>query len=162
MKVMFIQIVIGAFCTVTKGLMMGLEDLQITERVKAVQTTTLLRSASRSRRVLKTYGDFKLQRKPFALADVKKSQGVKKINNLGQNTRPNNNQQQKKRIFKIVNFAVPADRRIKLKEYKNKDKYLDLAGELKKLGNMQVRIILIVIVAFGTVTEGLLKGLEDL
>ena len=42
------------------------------------------------------------------------------------------------------------------------DKYLDLARELKKLWNMQVTIIPIVIVAFGTVTKGLLKGLEDL
>ena len=43
-----------------------------------------------------------------------------------------------------------------------KDKYLDLARELKKLWNMQVTIIPIVIGAFGTVTKGLLKGLEDL
>ena len=33
----------------------------------------------------------------------------------------------KKRICKIVDFAVPADHRIKLKECKKKDKYLDLA-----------------------------------
>ena len=43
-----------------------------------------------------------------------------------------------------------------------KDKYLDLARELKKLWNMQVTIISIVIGSFGTVTKGLLKGLEDL
>ena len=42
------------------------------------------------------------------------------------------------------------------------DKYLDLARELKKIRNMKVTIILIVIGAFGTVTKGLLKGLEDL
>ena len=56
----------------------------------------------------------------------------------------------KKRTCKIVDFA------------EKKDKYLDLARELKKLWNMQVTIILIVIGAFGTVTKGLLKGLEDL
>ena len=38
----------------------------------------------------------------------------------------------KKRICKIVDFAVPADLRIKLKECEKKDKYLDLARELKK------------------------------
>ena len=38
----------------------------------------------------------------------------------------------KKRICKIVDFAVPADRRIYLKECEKKDKYLDLARELKK------------------------------
>ena len=74
----------------------------------------------------------------------------------------NNNQQKKKRTCKIVDFAVPADHRIKLKECEKKDKYLDLARELKKLWNMQVTIIPIVIGAFVTVTKGLLKGLEDL
>ena len=68
----------------------------------------------------------------------------------------------KKRTWKIVDFAVPADHRIKLKECEKKDKYLDLARELKKLWNMQVTIIPIVIGVFGTVTKGLLKGLEDL
>ena len=38
----------------------------------------------------------------------------------------------KKRTCTIVNFAVPADHRIKLKECEKKDKYLDLARELKK------------------------------
>ena len=60
------------------------------------------------------------------------------------------------------NFAVPADHRIKLKECEKRDKYLDLARELKKLWNMKVTIIPIVIGAFGTVTKGLLKSLEDL
>ena len=82
--------------------------------------------------------------------------------NLGQKTKPYNNLQKKKRICKIVDFAVPADHRIKLKECEKRDKYLDLAIELKKLWNMNVTIIPIVIGAFGTVTKGLLKGLEDL
>ena len=81
---------------------------------------------------------------------------------LGQKTRPYNNQQQKKRICKIVDLAVPADHRIKLKESEKKDKYLDHAKELKKLWNMKVKIIPIAIGAFGTVTKVLLKGLEDL
>ena len=62
----------------------------------------------------------------------------------------------------MVDFAVPADHRIKLEEFEKKDKYLDLARELKKLWNMQVTIIPIVIGAFGTLTKVLLKGLEDL
>ena len=65
----------------------------------------------------------------------------------------------KKRTCKIVDFALPADHRIKLKECEKKDKYLDLARELKKNYGT---IIPIVIGAFGTVTKGLLKGLEDL
>ena len=64
--------------------------------------------------------------------------------------------------MQIVDFPVPADHRVKLKECEKKDKYLDLARELKKLWNMQVTIIPIVIGAFVTVTKGLLKGLEDL
>ena len=68
----------------------------------------------------------------------------------------------KKRIYKIVDFAVPVDHRINLKECAKKDKYLDLARELKKLWNMKVTIVPIVIDAFGTITKGLLKGLEDL
>ena len=36
-------------------------------------------------------------------------------------------------IYKIVDFAVLADHRIKLKECKKKDKYLDIARDLKKL-----------------------------
>ena len=68
----------------------------------------------------------------------------------------------KKRTCKIVDFAVPADHRIKLKECEKKYKYLNLARELKKLWNMKVIIIPIVIGTFGTVTKGLLKRLKDL
>ena len=49
-----------------------------------------------------------------------------------------------------------------LKECEKKDKYQDLARESIKLWNMKVTIIPIVIGAFVTVTEELLKGLEDL
>ena len=66
----------------------------------------------------------------------------------------------KKRICKIVDFAVPADHRINLKESEKKDKYLDLGRELKKLWNMEVTIVLIVIGALGTITKRLLKGLS--
>ena len=68
----------------------------------------------------------------------------------------------KKRTGKIVDYGVPADHRIKLKECEKKDKNLDLARELKKLWNMQVTIKPIVIGVFGRVTKGLLNGLEDL
>ena len=59
-----------------------------------------------------------------------------------------------------MDFAVPADHRVKLKEIEKKDKYLDLSRELKKLGNMKVTVIPIEINA--TVTKGLLKRLENL
>ena len=69
----------------------------------------------------------------------------------------------KKIICKIVDFAVPADHRINLKESEKKDKYLDLVREFKKkLWNMKVTNVPIVIGALGTITKGLLKGQEDL
>ena len=63
-----------------------------------------------------------------------------------QMTRPYNNEQKKKREL---------TERIKLKKCEKKDKYLDLAWELKKQWNMKVIIISIVIGAFGSVTKGL-------
>ena len=57
-----------------------------------------------------------------------------------------------------MDLAVPADHRIKLKECEKKDKYLDLARELKKLWNMKVKIIPIVTGVFGTVTKRIIKG----
>ena len=68
----------------------------------------------------------------------------------------------KKRICKFVDFAIPADHRINLKECEKKDKYIDLGRELKRLWNMKVTIAPIVIGALSTITKGLLKGLEDL
>ena len=61
-----------------------------------------------------------------------------------------------------VDFTVPVDRRVKSKESKIKDQYLDLAKRLKKLWNMKVTVIPIVIGALITVTNGLAQGLEDL
>ena len=49
-----IPIVTGAFRTVTKELLKGLEDLEIGGRVETIQTTALLRTARILRRVLET------------------------------------------------------------------------------------------------------------
>ena len=51
---------------------------------------------------------------------------------------------------------------INLKQCEKNDKYLDLARELKKLWNMKVTIVPIVIYALGTITKGLLKVLKAL
>ena len=61
---------------------------------------------------------------------------------------------QKTRICKIVDFPVPEDHRINLKESEKNHKYLDLAREIKKLWNMKVTIVPIVIGALGTVIKG--------
>ena len=54
MKVIIIPIVIGAFGTVTKGLLKGLGDLEVGGRVETIQTTALLKTARILRRVLET------------------------------------------------------------------------------------------------------------
>ena len=91
--------------------------------------------------------------------------------NLGQKTRPYNKptttkkekkKKEKKRTCKTVDIAVSADYRIKQKESKKKDTTSTLQGIWKKLWKMKVTNTSIVIGAFGTVTKGLLKGLEDL
>ena len=52
-----IPVVIGILGTVTKGLVQGLEDLEIRGRVETTQITASLRSAKILRRVLDTWGD---------------------------------------------------------------------------------------------------------
>ena len=68
----------------------------------------------------------------------------------------------KMRTWRIVDFDVLANQRVKLKECEKRDKYLDLAGELKKLWIMKLTIIPMVIGALGTVTKGLVQVLEDI
>ena len=59
-------------------------------------------------------------------------------------------------------FVVPDDHGVKLKKSEKGDKSLDIARELKKLWSMKMTVIPIVIGALGTVSKGLVEGLEDL
>ena len=68
----------------------------------------------------------------------------------------------KKRTCWLVDFAVPTNYRVKIKESEKIDKYLHIAREVKRLWNMKVTVILIVIGALGMVTKGLEKGQEEL
>ena len=61
-----------------------------------------------------------------------------------------------------MDLAVPTDQKVKIERNWKKDKYLDFARESKKLWNMKVTIISIVIGAFGKVTKALVQGQEDL
>ena len=54
MEVTVMPIVIGAFGTVTKGLLKCLEDLEVGGRVETIQTIALLKTARILRRVLET------------------------------------------------------------------------------------------------------------
>ena len=58
MKVTIVAILIGAFGTVTKWILKGLDDLEVGGRVETIQTTTLLQTARIPRRVRETWGDF--------------------------------------------------------------------------------------------------------
>ena len=76
MKVTIVPIVIGAFGTITKGLLKGLEDLEVSGRVETIQTTALLKTARILRRVPETSGDllsFSSRERPSANTDVKNS-----------------------------------------------------------------------------------------
>ena len=51
----------------------------------------------------------------------------------------------------MIEFAILADHRVKMKESKKIDKYLDLARELKRPWNMKVTVVPIIVGALGTV-----------
>ena len=76
MKVTIVPIVIGALGTITKGLLKGLECLEIGGRVETIQTTALLRTARILRRVLETCCHSNSNVKPSVNTDVKNSKGV--------------------------------------------------------------------------------------
>ena len=57
-----------------------------------------------------------------------------------------------------MDFAVPVDHRVKIKENEKKDKYLDLVRKFKKLWNIKLTVISIVIGALGTIPKVLVKG----
>ena len=60
----------------------------------------------------------------------------------------------KKRSCKIIDFAVPGDSRIEEKEKDKIEKCQDLGRELKKIWNVKVKIIPLVVVSLGAVLFG--------
>ena len=60
-----------------------------------------------------------------------------------------------------MDFPVPTEHRMKEKEDKKLDKYLDLARELRKLWNMEVTVITIVVRTHETIPESLEKILNE-
>ena len=54
------------------------------------------------------------------------------------------------------------DNKVKIKENEKGDSYLDLAGELKKLCNINVMVMPVVIGALGTVPKSFVRELEEL
>ena len=73
MKVTIILIVIGGFGTVTKGLLKGLEDLEVGGRMDTIQTTSIIEDGQNTE---KSPGDLRrlaVTQRPSADADVKNS-----------------------------------------------------------------------------------------
>ena len=68
----------------------------------------------------------------------------------------------KNNTCKIIDFAVPFDSRVDAKEMEKIEKYQDLARELRKIWNKQVKVIPIIIGALGTTPNLLRKRLEDI
>ena len=57
-----------------------------------------------------------------------------------------------------MDFAVSEDHRIQLKVGEKRDKYLDLVSELKKLWDMKVTVLPIVVGELGTIPKMIGKG----
>ena len=77
-----VPVVIGVFGTVTKGLLKGLEDLEVGERLETIQTIALLRTARILRRVLETCCHSNSSERPSVNTDVKNSKGDNNNNNI--------------------------------------------------------------------------------
>ena len=58
----------------------------------------------------------------------------------------------------LVNFTVPANHRVKIKESQKRENYL----ELRKLWNTRLTVIPVVTVELGTISKGGEGGLEEL
>ena len=63
-------------------------------------------------------------------------------------------------IIKKENLRNSGQVMVKLKESEKRDKHEDLPRELQKLWNMKVTVISILIGALGTVTKGIVQGLD--
>ena len=66
------------------------------------------------------------------------------------------------KFAKIIDFSIPYDSRVISKEVEKIEKYQDLAREIKKLWDMRVIVIPIVIGTLGTTPKKLKKRLEDI
>ena len=60
----------------------------------------------------------------------------------------------------MTDFAIPFDTRVDDKEVEKIEKYLDLARELKKVWNMKVAVVPLVVGALGTPAKALKKRLK--
>ena len=115
MKVTIVPILIGALGTVTKGLLKGLEDLEVGGRVEIIQMTALLRTARILRRVQETWGD-------LLSLNVKNSRGVN--NNTQKNCKSRLCGKRNKPVNPMISeYSTPLK---KLNQYKSKHEWLGM------------------------------------
>ena len=62
----------------------------------------------------------------------------------------------------LIDIAVPGDSRVELKENENVQKYQDLARELRKLWQVKVKVVPVVVGALGTIPKALKKHLKEI
>ena len=67
----------------------------------------------------------------------------------------------KERTCHFTDVAVSADHRAQVKECEKLNKYLDLAREQKKLCNMKMTVIPIILVTLGTIPKNMEKGPDE-
>ena len=60
-----------------------------------------------------------------------------------------------------MDFAVPVDHRVKIKESKKMNKYLNLTWEQKNQWNMKMMVIPIIVGVLGTVPKGFSKDMRN-
>ena len=68
----------------------------------------------------------------------------------------------KKNSVSLIDISVPWDSRVEEKEREKMDKYQDLRLELRRLWEMPVEVVPIIIGALGTIPKNLKRNLEKL
>ena len=68
----------------------------------------------------------------------------------------------KERSCKIIDFAVPGNRRIEEKEKEKIAKYQDLGSELQKIWNVKVKIIPLVVGSLGAIPKQFGNRLKEI
>ena len=62
----------------------------------------------------------------------------------------------------LIDIAVPDDSRVEVKENEKVQKYQDLARELRKLWQVKVKVVPVVVGVLGTIPKALEKQLKEI
>ena len=67
-----------------------------------------------------------------------------------------------KKMCHLIDIAVPGDIRVASKEMEKIEKYQDLARELRKIWQVKVKVVPVVVGALGTIPKALGKHLDEI